>query len=167
MLVELKTSMPHTLNDFGKCLCSYTTSRGSVLQVKTLNISNNMFGALCVPCLCVCRCVGSVCVMCMGWTVQKVLFCVLCKASSSVLWEGATGKLVLAPAALFHANGFLMAPHSRHTFLYLGQTELFREGKPHFLILNIYYLWRKCVHMWAHIYVFSQFFHLAYVCVCL
>lgn len=115
--------------------------------------------------MCVWVCVLGLFVLCAWGELYKRRCFVMCKASSSVLWEGATGKLVSAPAALFHANGFLMASHSWHTFLYLLQAELFREGKPHFLILNIYCLWRKCVHMGAHISVFSQarVFHLAYV----
>lgn len=49
-----------------------------------------------------------------------------------VLWEGATGELAWALTALLQMNGFLMDSYSWQTQFC---PELFREGKPHFLIL--------------------------------
>ena len=154
--------------------CSTTTSRGCFFRWRALDLRadvllkqtnvNLLFcefefrSAYCLNgydicvslCVCVCVCVCVCMCVCIGWTVQKV---VTHSASSSVLWERATGELASAPAALLHTNGFLMVSHSWHTLLCWGQAELLREGKAHFLILNTHCHWRECVHVSAHVYV--------------
>lgn len=104
------------------------------------------------------------------WTVQKALLGDALGFIFSFMKKEPQGSWPQPPAALLHANGFLMASHSWHTLLYWG-AELFREGKPHFLIVNIYCLQKECVHVWAHIHVFwqecfIQLVGLCYICTC-